>query len=321
MARLAEFTDVQIIEAGRQLKQAGKRITGFGLRNAVGGGSANRLLEIWEHHEMSGAAGDDAQAELISELPMEVADQLNSVIHAFTSSFSERFTALAREMNHKAISASERRVKELTQAAENKTEQAKAEVADANTAVAKAEDDRDEFISKALALQAELDQVKAADQQKQFELKQLKKEHETLIKLSLQETEASKKTIEGLQDKESLLSKQLEKVRDDYAKVSGQLDEARNLSTEQKQTIKDLQAETSSQMRELGKLQGIVESRDAQVSELKSRILEHTADIKSAQAELKITQAELRSVQDQIRERDHKIIELTQSLEKTTKKV
>lgn len=111
MARSAEFTEDKIIEAGRSMLAAGKRITGFGLRNAVGGGNANRLLEVWETHALQHS---ESEPELLSELPLEVSEHLGNVINSFTGEFKEQMTRLAVDMNHRAHKASERRVKEMT---------------------------------------------------------------------------------------------------------------------------------------------------------------------------------------------------------------
>lgn len=310
MARTAEFSDDQIVEAGKQLRQSGKRITGFGLRTLVGGGNPHRLLEVWEQHE-SEAMGDEPQ-ELISELPMEVSEHLNEVIHAFTANFSERFTTLTREMNHRAVASSERRVKELTQAAEEKREQAKAEVADAEFAVARAEDDRDSAQSLAEKLRAELDQAKESDRQKGFELAQLKKDHQALEKSSAKAAGDADREIAGLTSKVTGLSADLDAARDVSSKLAGQLDEARNLASEQKQTIKDLQTEASDRTRDLGKLQGKVEGQEDQISDLKAQTKTLSADLKSVNSELK-------SALDTIRNRDSEIQKLQMKLDEALK--
>lgn len=309
MARTAEFTDEQIVDAGKQLKQSGKRITGFGLRNLVGGGNPQRLLEVWEQHETEGT---EEEPELVSELPIEVADHLQSVINSFTTTFSERFTNLAREMNYRAVSASERRVKELTQAAEDKRQQAQAEIADAEAAVGKSEDDRDQALAHAQKLQLDLDQAKDADRQKGFELTQLKKDHEGLIKSSQNASDQAVKTIEALEAKASTLNKDFEKLRDESSKVSGQLDEARGLAAEQKQVIKELQAEASARTQELGKLQGKVEGQENQIVDLKTQVNTLGSDLKSADSELK-------SAQNLLRDRDSEIQSLKADLDQARK--
>ncbi|WP_329955201.1 DNA-binding protein, partial [Xanthomonas albilineans] len=44
--RPAEFTLEQIIEAGQELQAAGRNITGFALRQRVGGGNPSRLKQV-----------------------------------------------------------------------------------------------------------------------------------------------------------------------------------------------------------------------------------------------------------------------------------
>ncbi|MEZ4128564.1 DNA-binding protein, partial [Salmonella enterica] len=53
--RPAEFTQEQIIEAGEQLQAAGRNITGFALRQKVGGGNPSRLKQVWDEHVNSQA--------------------------------------------------------------------------------------------------------------------------------------------------------------------------------------------------------------------------------------------------------------------------
>ena len=45
--RPAEFTPEEIIQAGQELQAAGRNITGFALRQKVGGGNPSRLKEVW----------------------------------------------------------------------------------------------------------------------------------------------------------------------------------------------------------------------------------------------------------------------------------
>jgi len=46
--RPVDFTVEQIIEAGQALQSAGRSITGFALRQKVGGGNPSRLKQVWD---------------------------------------------------------------------------------------------------------------------------------------------------------------------------------------------------------------------------------------------------------------------------------
>ena len=48
--RPAEFTPESIIEAGQALQAAGRNITGFALRQRVGGGNPSRLKQVWDEY-------------------------------------------------------------------------------------------------------------------------------------------------------------------------------------------------------------------------------------------------------------------------------
>ena len=98
--RPAEFAPEAIIQAGQELQATGRNITGFALRQKVGGGNPTRLKQVWDEHINSQTT---AKAEPVAELPVEVAEEVASVTKALT----ERLAALAVELNDKAVKAAE----------------------------------------------------------------------------------------------------------------------------------------------------------------------------------------------------------------------
>ena len=122
--RPVEFNPGQIIEAGIELQASGRNITGFALRQKVGGGNPNRLKQVWDEHL---AAKNSTQAEPVAELPVEVAEEVAAV----TKSLTERLATLAVELNDKAVKAAERRVAEVLRTAGEQREQAERELVDA----------------------------------------------------------------------------------------------------------------------------------------------------------------------------------------------
>jgi len=126
--RPVEFTPEQIIEAGQALQGAGRNITGFALRQKVGGGNPARLKQVWDEHQAGQAV---ATIEPVAELPVEVADEVAAVAKALT----DRIAALAVELNDKAVKAAERRVHEVVRTAGEQREQAERELADAGATV------------------------------------------------------------------------------------------------------------------------------------------------------------------------------------------
>ncbi|CAA9892094.1 Kfra protein (fragment) [Candidatus Methylobacter favarea] len=116
----AEFAPEAIIQAGQELRDAGRNITGFALRQKVGGGNPSRLKQVWDEYLASHSV---TKAESVAELPIEVA--------IVTKTRTERLSMLPVELNDKAVKAAERRVAEVVRAAGDQREQAERELADA----------------------------------------------------------------------------------------------------------------------------------------------------------------------------------------------
>ncbi|EBI2582881.1 hypothetical protein AGC06_22580, partial [Salmonella enterica subsp. enterica serovar Enteritidis] len=150
--RPATYEPEQIIEAGLALQAEGRNITGFALRNQVGGGNPTRLRQIWDEYQ---ASQSTVVTEPVAELPVEVAEEVKAV----SAALSERITQLATELNDKAVRAAERRVAEVTRAAGEQTAQAERELADAAQTVDDLEEKLDElqdrYDSLTLALESE----------------------------------------------------------------------------------------------------------------------------------------------------------------------
>lgn len=165
--RPVEFTPEAIIQAGQSLQAAGRNITGFALRQKVGGGNPSRLKQVWDEHQSSQAA---TVAEPVAELPVEVAEAVASVSKALT----ERIAALAVELNDKAVKGAERRVHEVVRSAGEQRAQAERELADAAETVDDLETKLDEVQATADGLQTKLTEVQAASQAQAVELAQVR---------------------------------------------------------------------------------------------------------------------------------------------------
>lgn len=164
--RPAEFTSEQIIEAGQALQAAGRNITGFALRQKVGGGNPSRLKQVWDEHISSRAV---TRAEPVAELPVEVAEEVAAVTKALT----ERLATLAVELNDKAVKTAERRVAEVIRTAGEQREQAERELADAAQTVDDLESRLDEGKAAAEVLEKRLAELQAAHQTQAVELAQV----------------------------------------------------------------------------------------------------------------------------------------------------
>ena len=124
--RPVEVSNEAIIEAGEALQAAGRTVTGFAIRQRVGGGNPNRLAQVWREHINSKTA---TKAEPVAELPVEVAE----VVGGVSKDLAARLMAVAVDLNDKAVKAAERRVAEVVRAAGEQREQAERELADATT--------------------------------------------------------------------------------------------------------------------------------------------------------------------------------------------
>ena len=200
--RPVEFTLEAIIQAGRDLQAAGRNITGFALRQKVGGGNPSRLKQAWDEHLASQSV---TKAAPVAELPIEVAEEVAAVTKALT----ERLATLAVELNDKAVKAAERRVHEVVRSAGEQRDQAERELADAAQTVDDLETKLDEALTQGETLETKLAEVQAVSQAQAVELAQLRE------RLSATEAERGRYQSE------------VEKLRadhEDVAKLRGQIE-------------------------------------------------------------------------------------------------
>ena len=66
--RPAEFAPESITQAGQDLQATGRNITGFALRQKVGGGNPSRLRQVWDEHLASQSV---TKVEPVAELPVD----------------------------------------------------------------------------------------------------------------------------------------------------------------------------------------------------------------------------------------------------------
>ena len=135
--RPVEFTPEEIIHAGQELRAASRNITGFALRQKIGGGNPSRLKQVWDEYLNSQV---EAKADPVAELPIEVTEEVAAVNKAL----AERLMAMAVEVNNKAVKAAERHVAEIIRSAGEHREQAERELADASQTVEDLETKLDE---------------------------------------------------------------------------------------------------------------------------------------------------------------------------------
>jgi chromosome segregation ATPase len=229
--RPPEFTPEVIIQAGQELRDAGRNITGFALRQKIGGGNPGRLKQVWNEYLASQSV---AKAEPVAELPIEVAEEIAMV----TKNLTDRLYLLAVELNDKAVKAAERRVAEVVKAADDQREQVGRELADASSTV----DDLEAKMNSARAESAELEirliEAQAISQAQAVDLAKLRER----LELTEQNAKvAASQHVAELEQLRTALAEQKQvqhsltaerdnarmetgKVREELAHVSGQLE-------------------------------------------------------------------------------------------------
>jgi len=165
--RPVEFSPESIIGAGQDLQATGRNITGFALRQKVGGGNPSRLKQVWDEHLASQSV---TKAEPVAELPVEVAEEVALV----TKELTQRLSALAVELNDKAVKAAERRVHEVVRSAGEQRAQAERELADASQTVEDLETMLDDATVQVVALEAKLAELQTSHQAQAVELAQVR---------------------------------------------------------------------------------------------------------------------------------------------------
>ncbi|WP_368529586.1 DNA-binding protein [Enterobacter cloacae] len=69
----SEYEPKQVIDAGIALQSEGRNVTGFALRNRIGGGNPGALKQVWDEYQTSHSSinvnSDDG-------LPVEVAEEV-----------------------------------------------------------------------------------------------------------------------------------------------------------------------------------------------------------------------------------------------------
>lgn len=122
MGRVAEFSDEEIIKAGNHLLSLSKVVTPFGIRQLIGGGSAQRIKTVWSEEvakRNDEALNGDSSKEI--ELPAEMQEALEKSIEMI----SQQLTRVTK-INYKvAADVAESRVASVIKKHEEKLEEYK----------------------------------------------------------------------------------------------------------------------------------------------------------------------------------------------------
>lgn len=192
--RPAEFPAEAIIEAGQALQAAGRNVTGFALRQKVGGGNPTRLKQVWDDHL--------AKVQPVVELPVEIADALAQV----TKSLTEQLATLGAGLYARVDEDAQRKIAVAQRAAAIEVDAATDE-ADSFKA------ERDDALAEVEALKAKLAESQAQAQTQAVELAQLRE------RLSASGTELTHARAELSQARDEAAE-----AREEAARLRGQVE-------------------------------------------------------------------------------------------------
>ena len=215
--RPAEISVEAIIEAGKALQAAGRNVTGFALRQKVGGGNPSRLRQVWDESIANIAL---AQAQPVADLPIEVADEVASI----TKSLSERISTLAIGLNDKTVKAAERRVAEVLRAAAEQRDTAERELADAANTVEELENQQNELRAEISEFQAKQNTLQARNQALEIEIAQLRERSAEQRKQAATETLRITERMNKAEADRDAERKLLVASREECAKLTGMLE-------------------------------------------------------------------------------------------------
>lgn len=153
--RPADYSEEQIIEAGKGLEEEGKRVTPFGIRERMGGGQPQRIRTVWDSY-VAGESAQEARQEQAVELPAEFAEQVQGMNAALIADL----TTFAKRVYKRADEIAESRTREAMLAAKKAKENAETDVGEAERLI-EDQDARFEALEGELAaVRTELDNAK-----------------------------------------------------------------------------------------------------------------------------------------------------------------
>ncbi|TKD34371.1 DNA-binding protein [Azotobacter chroococcum] len=298
--RPAEVTTEQIIEAGQALQAAGRNVTGFALRQRLGGGNVNRLKAVWEEHVASQAV---TRAEPVAELPIEVAEQLK----ADSEGLVERLARLAVELNDRAVKAAERRVAELVRTTGEQREQMERELVDASTAI----DEIETQLAAAQTLYKELN-AKLADERERsqglaLELAQVRERTAATEKAAKEAAQAAAQREADLHEQLQQARQAEQAAREREATANGQLLAAMQQHKEDSKASAELRRDLEKARKEaedgrihLQAAQARLDGAVREIEEARKQVREARDEAKEASGRAAELRGELKAVQQEL---------------------
>ncbi len=226
--RPPETPNEAIIEAGKKLQEAGRRITGFGLRKLTGSGSPDRLLRVWEEYCEAGQTQRQPDAET-KALPKDIEHSLTDL----ASPFMEYVRQLAVELYEKAGKHAQHQNAADIEASRKEREKARAELLDAQSMLQELEEDlgyvRAERIKlssevKAMRKDEDLLRRQVSELERSLAVAREKYHHEQALKeAALEALKEEKRENERLTNDVSALRAQMDELSQQHARQLNQL--------------------------------------------------------------------------------------------------
>jgi DNA repair exonuclease SbcCD ATPase subunit len=299
--RPVQFEPEQIIEAGQALQADGRNITGFALRNRVGGGNPARLKQVWDHYQASQA---EITAEPVAELPVEVAEEVKQVSVALT----ERLAQLATELNDKAVKAAERRVAEVMRAAGEQTAQAERELADAAQTVDDLEDKLDAVTAELRKTLELLDASREREQERTINLTEVR-ERLAASEKQLQEAEratilASEQHRQQVEDLQSRLANAEKALAESNVQHATELRDVKTQHVAEVKELKNNHTRTESDLQKRLDVAGntLTEASTRHTAELLEIRGRHAEEMKTRQSALDQAQKEANEARAELKQ-------------------
>ncbi len=300
--RPAEIDTAEIIRAGNELVEGGRNVTGFALRQKVGGGNPNRLKQVWEEHVSTQRV---VTAEPVAELPHEVAEQLKTE----TALLSARLAGLAVDLNDRAVKAAERRVAEVLRSAGEQREQAERELADASTTVEDLEKNLDAANEQIKALTLKVEGQGEGLQSQKVEIAQLKSQLEAANQAALKAAAVAAEREENLTSQLAESQKSEQASREREAQAVGQVAAAQKQHEEDSRVCAALRGEIdvlktkmADQAVSLATTQARLDDSSAALVKSESRAGEAEKVRAAALAEAAVHAGEIKQLKEQISE-------------------
>lgn len=226
--RPPETSNEAIIEAGKKLQEAGRRITGFGLRKMTGSGSPDRLLRVWEEY-CEAERNQGRPSSRVQALPKDIEQSLKDL--------SPPLMDYVRQLALDLYDKTERHVQQQTasdiEASQKEQEKARAELLDAQSMLQELEEDLGYVRAERIKLSSELKTTRkdmdilrrqVSELERSLAVAQEKYHHEQALKdAALQALKEEKNENEALTKELGVLRTQLDGLAGRHAKQIDQL--------------------------------------------------------------------------------------------------